>query len=232
MQCLQYLVWGIINHHTLSSLRFDKARAKTGQGTQLGGIRTVIAGALPLIPVTGTEKSQGSHLPSKMRGCSKDSNPESCCLSIHPVPCHPNPLCAFTSEDNIMRHPNLSFVEKSLKLGKEVPFCPVPQCQPSMETLTGTSVCYSVKSSWAGQVSSFLSLSVKKISSKAHGSFFPSWMPSLVSSPDPKKSHCFLALWSWFSWLPRRRKGHQAAGHCCVWRAWMMKSLLPEKQIY
>lgn len=70
----------------------------------------------------------------------------------------------------MMRHPELIFVGNSLELGKEAPFFPVPQSQPSVETLTDTSFCYSVKSFWAGQVS-FLSFSVKN---KQKSSFFPS----------------------------------------------------------
>lgn len=148
----------------------------------------------------------------------------------HPsCPILSNPICAFTSEDNMMRHPELIFVGNSLELGKEAPFFPVSQSQPSVETLTDTSFCYSVKSFWAGQVSSFLSFSVKN---KQKSSFFPSWMPSLVCSPDPKKSQWLFSPGILHFWLWSRRKGHQAAGHCSVWRAWMMKSLLPEKEIY
>lgn len=115
----------------------------------------------------------------------------------HPsCPILSNPICAFTSEDNMMRHPELIFVGNSLELGKEAPFFPVSQSQPSVETLTDTSFCYSVKSFWAGQVSSFLSFSVKN---KQKSSFFPSWMPSLVCSPDPKNLNGFLALGSCIS---------------------------------
>lgn len=175
MLYLLCLVWGVITHYTLSLLRFDKARAGSkGRSRQAAGRhQDSDSWALSLIPVMGTGEEPGQPLPSEMRGCSKNSNPESQCLSIHPVPCYPNPLCAFTSEDNIMKHPNLSFVENSLELGKEAPFCPVPQCQPFMEIQAGTSVCYGVTPFWAGQVSSFLSFSVKKQAARPRVHFFP-----------------------------------------------------------
>lgn len=163
-----------------------------------------------------------------MRGCSKDSNPESQCLDIHPAPCYPNPICAFTSEDNKMRHPNLSFVGNSLELERRHLFSLFPNSSHPWKHWQ--TLHFAVVSNPSGLGRFLFSAFLWKTSRKVR--FFPSWMPSLVCSPDPKTLNGFLALGSWISWLCSRRKGHQAAGHCSVWRAWMMKSLLPEKEIY
>lgn len=72
------LVWEVITRYTLSSFSFDKASAKAWRGMQLGGKRTMIAGALPLIPVTGTrgEEPGEPFAIQKETAYSKKSNPE------------------------------------------------------------------------------------------------------------------------------------------------------------